>query len=628
MMNSLSYFPYNPNFINAGTIPATSAVEFKDVVKGDNGLKSTDIADNTFRYTNVATIEGGAKADGFGFNNLSGVLRISLQGTATCDVEKILLYSPSSAFKKEVRLSASAIAAGKTGTELYAETVETSKTILVNMAAGNSVNFVAADATAAVKDAQAVYITMLPGTISDLKVLAYDAYDKRWAEYTVGSVTIPAGGSKQIVATMTNDDFKPVYYAADATTLATALAEATSVATVNTPVTVKTLGDITIKDASVPAVTPYVTLEGDDIYVAEDGYFSVYGGKVKSNIFVEGMTCCGGAAASGILVLKDATMEGKVTIEEGYQAANNGRMSLLGTVNFTATSEIISNGLIYNQEAIPAEPFTLNVAGKFTNNYGFAVNEGSEFNSNGATLINNGQIEVLGEFNVLDATGATVAAAGELFTNNGTFIDNVGAIVGGATQYMINNGDYICKVHEQTRLDEAYTNKLASNIIEFVNDSNTDYDFAAAVKHNNKDVDLVVNANVTVKSTANATVGNVTVKAGMGFYINNTLKSGSTTVYTEMNINGNLNNAGEFILGEDVRNFKAINFTTLKNGSSTFRNRVANRGKSMVVSGQIEVKNGGTFTIDAKTSGKNIALVTCTKLVEGGTFYGKPEVVR
>lgn len=622
----IAYYPYNPDFINAGTIPAKSALEFNDVKLND--YESMALAENTFRYTNVSTIDGGAKAEGFEFKNLSGLVCISLQNAAgdqSKTVEKILLYSKSGAFKKEVRLSAAAIAAKKTGTELYAETVETGKTILINMASANSV--VVKKEADAVK-LNRVWISMLPQTISDLAILAYDEGTESWAECTVNStLNVVAGGATLVNATVSDANFKKVFYAVDQATLETALSEAKAAATSTAPATVKILGDIRLS-ADV-AVEDNVIVEGDDIYVPEDVVLQLWNCTMKSNLIIEGETCCGGAAHAGQLNVLASTIDGDITIEKGYTGKKNGSVYFMpGTTNITKNSSVVADGNIYLNYAISGTTI-VNIAGELENNATITVYEDGVINTKGAEIKNNGTIEVLGEFNVLDATGATVAAAGEKFTNNGTFIDNVGAKVGGATQYMINNGDYICKVHEQVRLDEAYENKLACNIIEFVNVGGEDYDFYAVKKHNGKDVDLVVSASVGFAPTVDVTLGNVTVNKGKNLYIHKSkLVAGSTTNYAEITINGNLDNTGNIYVREDVRNLTAKNFTTNKNGAVTFENRYKYSGKTMIVSGTIEVKNGGTFTIEPKSAAKNVALVTCTKLIEGGTFNGKPTVVK
>ena len=73
---------------------------------------------------------------------------------------------------------------------------------------------------------------------------------------------------------------------------------------------------------------------------------------------------------------------------------------------------------------------------------------------------------------------------------------------------------------------------------------------------------------------------------------------------------------------------KAKNLTVVEGGKATFKNRDKSQDKTLEVSGTIEVQKGGTFTIKPAEVGQNTAYVTCTKLIEGGTFNGKPIVVR
>lgn len=73
---------------------------------------------------------------------------------------------------------------------------------------------------------------------------------------------------------------------------------------------------------------------------------------------------------------------------------------------------------------------------------------------------------------------------------------------------------------------------------------------------------------------------------------------------------------------------KAKNLTVVEGGKATFKNRTTSQDKTLEVSGTIEVQKGGTFTIKPAEVGQNTAYVTCTKLIEGGTFNGKPIVVR
>ena len=631
----IAYYPYNPNFIEAGTIPAVSKVEFDNVA--ESNLNSMDIAENTFRYTNVATIEGGAKAEGFSFNNLSGVLRISLQnigGSNQINAENVMLYSASEGFLKEVRLSASAIAAGKKGAELYAEVVKKSKTIMIN--AEEYFGVAHSDGTV---DSHAIYITALPTTISDLKVMLYDNGTDKWAEYNVGELVIPAGGSKGITLTVKDTDFKAVSYASNAATLRKALAKE---GTKDAPKTVKILGDITLemyseeqKESGAYTIPAYVTVEGDKIIVPEDCSLSVTNNAVlKSDVEVLGQSCCAPSTRAGKLVATNGSkIDGDVYIRKGAgETKLNGRLET-AKAEYTANSTISVEGDVFvvNETVIKG---AMNVAssGKVTVSYNEKSETAGTLYFKGATLENNGVVEVLtnAKFNMLSATGSSTLAAGANFTNNGKFIDNINAVVGAATQGMINNGDYICKVADQARLAEAYANKKACNIIEFVNEKLVEYNLGVAQAHNGAQVDLIVNSeNGTKFGTSNgatATVGNVEVNDKLTIAATTSV-NGAGTVWGYITVDGDINVNASLELEENVRNFKADNLYVNKAGSATFGNRNGYTKKTMEVAGTIEVKKDAVFTITKAAAGKTIALVTCTELVEGGTFVGQPELV-
>lgn len=659
----IAYYPYNKNFKDAGAIPATSIVEFKDMEP--NTVSDLQLSDNTFRYSSVATITGGQQAEGFGFKNLSGVVRIVLKGAAEKPITKVMLYSPSSSFVKEVLLSPAKIAAGATGTELYSKVVATNKTILVNMAAGKELKVVAANASD-FKDAT-VYLTALPAKISDLVVMVQDT-DEKWAEYKVGNFEIVAGEGRELVATYAKTDFKQVYYAVDQTTLNDAIAECRKNATKEAPKTIKVLGDITLQgwaqdngvsetwetNVKVPA---YVTIEGDKIIVPEGMTLTMEDySTIKSEVIVEGESCCSKIGKGGNMIVKGATINGNVTVLAGendkvadgsivFVAANtkavvNSVIETVSDVNFLNGSNVEIFGTLTMDKDVTA-----------------TVKENSIVAVKGGTINNNGTFEVLGDFSMLDAQGSTVAAAGKNFKNNGTFIDNVGAKVGGATQYMTfgEKGDYICKVDSEDRMNEAYENKTACSTIEIIGGGT--YQFPIVRKHTirgvGEDVDIIVSNSKTIFNPKNSaiTIGNLTVKSGADLTVSTTASSNGkfATITVDGNIkadgaltlenkvldftvNGDITVAADFTVGVDVTRMTANNLTVTK-GLTRFMNRIDSLDKTLEVSKTIEVKDGATFKIDAKgtnyngITGQNIAYVTCTKLVEGGTFEGKPNVV-
>lgn len=625
----IAYYPYNPDFKDAGTIPAKSEVVFADLKKGDE--KNLKLAENTFRYTNVASIDGGDQAKGFGFKNLSGVIRLVLKSKSTTaltqSIDKVLLYSASGAFKKQVRLSAAKINAGAIGTALYASTDETSKTILATMASGEELTAIASNATGAALTDGTVYLTALPTTITDLKVLAHDADADTWAEYTVGNVEIPAGAGKEIVASFEDKDFKTVYYAVDATTLAAAISacNGASLSETNTA-TIHVLGDIVIATAAIPS---YVTVEGDKLIVPEDVTLTVSdNATVKSVVEVQGQACCGSSANGGkMTVAAGATIAGNVNVLAGAEGKKAGSLEFTHTAGKTsivaATSTITSDGDIdFKGQTDIRGTLTVNADATAT-----LSTADSDVNAKGGIVNNDGTFEVnMGKFAMLDANGQTVAAAGKNFKNNGTFIDNVGTTIGGATQYMVfgTNGDYICKVNEQVRLDEAYINKTACSTIMFVHSSAASYDLKNAAKHNNKDVNIVDNstAATTITSTATAavTIGN----------LSNTATSTSLAVAKTgkpILVNGDIVLNKAFTTAEDVVGMTANNLTVNDGGSATFANRKDAMAVTLAVAQTIEVKEGGIFTITPAATGGNVARITCKKLIEGGTFTGKPDVI-
>lgn len=642
----IAYYPYNADFINAGTIPAKSQVVFNTLTEND--ATNLEIAENTFRYSNVAEIDGGDMAKGFGFNNLSGIVRVILKSKtgqaatagSTAKITKVMLYSPSSSFLKEVRLSASKIAAKASGTALYAETVETSKTIVANLASGEYLGLAAANATneaAMTAESGVLYLTALPTTVKDLVILAQNEKGQ-WAEATVGEVTIPAGQGVNVVATM--GDFKDVYYAVDKATLNAAIAKIGTTATQQKPATIEVLGDIKLtatteginEEIDIPSWT---IVDGDKLIVSEDVTLRLKdNATAKCDIVVEGQACCTESKAAGKLAVNGATIDGDLTVKAGAEGKAAGNVIFGGSngvATVTANSVVTSDGhidVVRNVDVFG--DITLNEAGEIL------VGGAGDLNVKGGKLVNNGTIEVDGKFAILDAQGVTVPDAGENFNNNGKFIDNVGATIGGATQYMVfgEKGQYICKVNSQTRLNEAYVNKTACNVIQFIGSVTNGYDFKEAVKHKDKYVDIVVDATgVKFKPTESVEIGNLSVNANMDLTIDKSepimdAEGNDVIGYAAITVKGDITLAGKFETAVDVRNMVADNLTVLEGGNATFGNRNESQDTTLKVLGTIENQKGGTFIITPKGKDTNVAYVTCTKLIEGGSFTGKPDVVK
>lgn len=610
----IAYYPYNENFVDAGSLPVVSKVVFDNVEAGN--VSAAHVAKNSVLVGYAKNLIGGSQASKFSMDPLSGIISLQIKGTSK-EIKKIALWSEDG-FVTSVNLDASKIKnnGAAAGEALY---VSGSKQTNATIVADLKDNVTLSDAVA-----KKFYFPVLPTTVNNLKVVLY-ASDNSVAVIEAGNYTIGAAeGVKVAVNAKATDFVDNAKIAVDNDSFKAAIAKA---GTAKDPIKVTVIGDITLTaDATIPA---YVTVEGDKIIVPEGKTLTLADNStIKSDVVVEGKGCCSAASVKGgILAVEGATIGGNVTVEAGEATpvaagtinftrsgaivANTAVIETVGQVNFTATAEdVVINGTLTLSEDAVAE-----------------VAEGAVVAVKGGTINNNGTFEVKGDFSMLDASGSTVAEAGEKFVNNGTFIDNVGAIVGGATQFMTRgeNFEYICKVDGKQRMNEAYENKTACSTIEIVSTSKITYTFDKLQPHDNKDVNIVVSGkDVTFDPAKAITIGNLTVSKNK--YYELFIKTSNTT--NTITVNGDITIGAVFFTETDVRNMKAKNLTVVEGGKATFKNRRTSQDKTLEVSGTIEVQKGGTFTIKPAEVGQNTAYVTCTKLIEGGTFNGKPIVVR
>lgn len=614
----IAYYPYNENFVDAGSLPVVSKVVFDNV--GEGNVSAAYVAKNSVSVGYAKNLIGGSQASKFSMDPLSGIISLQIKGTNK-EIEKIALWSEDG-FVTSVNLDASKIKnnGAAAGEALYVSgSKQTNATIVANLK-----DNVTLSETAVKK----FYFPVLPTTVNNLKVVLY-ASDESVAVIEAGNYTIGAAKGVQVVVNAKVSDFVAnAKVAVDNDSFIAAIAKS---GTAQAPIQVTVIGDITLTaDATIPA---YVTVEGDKIIVPEGKILTLADNStIKSDVVVEGKGCCSKAdVKGGILSVEGATISGNVTVEAGEATpvaagtinftksgaivANTAVIETVGQVNFTATAkDVVINGTLTLSEDAVAE-----------------VAEGAVVAVKGGTINNNGTFEVKGDFSMLDASGSTVAEAGENFVNNGIFIDNVGAIVGGATQFMIfgEKGDYICKVDGNQRMNEAYENKTACSTIEIVSNSKDAYTFDKIAPHHDKDVNILVSgSNVYFKPKKDIKIGNLTVSDNSSknelyiYGIEGTTKYGSITV------NGDITVGAVFGIEEDVKNLKANNLKVIKGGQAIFQNRIESQDKTLEVSGTIEVQKDGKFTIVSAKPGQNTAYVTCTKLIEGGTFNGKPIVVR
>lgn len=677
------YYPFNEDFNEIGTIPAIAETKFSPVPVT---LADPALGEATFRYSAPVSVEGGAKAAGFGMYNLSALVQLKVKGTSGGNIDQIVLWSKKEQLLEQANLAANEIVAGKKGTELYDTKVGT-KTIVATLGTPDNVT--------TTHDVNA-FITALPTTVEDLVVYVHRKTDGYWAKKTIGSCEFKPNTGKLVTINVAAADFQKQYIAVDELSLKQALTDAAGLTA-----TIEVIGDITLTK-NLTINEPNITIKGDKIIVPEAVTLTVKA-IMESDVRVLGRACCTKPTPDlgGRLVIMGGTL-GNVTMEPAARTIPTGKYddySPLVTYDGAAT---IAAGKTFDAQAgniVVNDPVqhkgNLNIAeGVKLTVVGTADGEDGDLNFMGSTVVNNGTIEVKkgAGFDITDSKGDASWSDGQNMTNNGKFIHNVDAEVGTAVQNMTQNGEYRCRVNKQVKLDDAYQKWLACSVIEITEAPET-YDLGVAekninYKHNGKFIDIEVNT-TGVTQFKNPTpddkeinIGNLTVvKGGLSvdysiigtptgkraLIVNgdmvvkaNTSLNSSKKIDIKQNLtldgawlyykggkwaDGSLKNEALAITGDftvkgttfdagdvDALNITCANFTLTGGASANFGNRTEGDTKNMTVSGTISNKETtSTFSITAANqdgNGSVLATITCTKLLVGGSFPGgKPQVV-
>ena len=646
------YYPFNKDFKDRGTIPAVATTTFDDVPAGADlaELVNPKLGKATFRYSRKVTIEGGDQAANFKLDNLSTLVRLKLiagdDGADALKVDQIVLYSAKKQLLKQANLAADKIVAGKEGVELY-EKCDSALTITANKAGGIDLN----------KNddhPHSAWITVLPTTVEDLVVLLHTTIAGKgvWARVNKSGTTFEEGAAKLIEITVKKADFKSEFIAVDEPSLIKARDDAR----LNGGGTVTIIGDITldgttadVKTGVAPATKfqydfythakdTKITYTGDAIIVPEDVTLKA-GTTIKSDVLVLGKTCCTGTYGGRLEIyggtLNNVTMEptkAKVNNQTDYDNYNP-----MVTYSGAATIEA---GKTFDAQAGKVE---VNAAVQHKGNINIAegakltVNAGGDLNfmqPYDGTVVNNGTIEVKkdGKFDMTDEKGNASATDGQRMTNNGTFIHNVDAGVGTAVQSMAQNGEYRCRVNKQAKLDDAYLQWTACNVIEMV-DAGTTYNLVNAKQHKVKGVDTYVDIEVNTSSKTQFTnpkpdnntinIGNLTVKKGdLDIDYVNTVST--TTGKRTLTVNGDMTvKAGTTTFIDS----KKINITQnlIVEGAGV---TLAYKGKKknedgLAVTKDIKVSDGATFDAGSTAADVNAIKITCVNftLAGGATAY-------
>ena len=676
------YYPFNPEFKDAGTIPAIAGTKFDKV---SESYQTPAIGKATFRYSAPVTIEGGAQASNFGLKNLSAIAQLRVAGPGntalTKKIDMIVLWSKKEQLLKQANLAADKIAEGKKGTELYAST-EGTKTIVASF---NAPITVQGTESTSPKPTSA-YITVLPTTVEDLVAFVHNE-DGKWATVNLGETEFKPGDTKRVDIPVTDAAFKAEYIAVDEATLNTALTNAAGLTA-----TIQVIGDITLT-ANRTINEPNITIKGDKIIVPENVTLTL-NTKMESDLQILGKACCTNSAWTGGRVVVNGGTLNNVTMEKAEATvtpANYDQYSPEVTYSGAAT---IAAGKTFE---VKAGNVQVDAAVQHKGNINIAedvkltVSNSGDLNFMGATVVNNGTIEVEkdGKFDMTDKDGNATASDGKRMTNNGTFIHNVDAQVGTAVQSMNQNGEYRCRVDKQIKLDDAYQKWLACSVIEMVGAGQT-YNLGVAeknieYKHNGKFIDIEVKTTSLTTfnnpdlgsgdgDNKNIQVGKLTVMQG-GLYLNyvkgegkreltvngDMTVSAKSSLFSSKNITvkenlkvegaeliycGKKQNEGGLAVTKDITvsgtagvfnadgidalDITCANFTLADAATAKFGNRTNGDTKNLTVSGTISNPAGCTFSIHAanQEAGSVLATITCKKLTVGGSFPGgKPQVV-
>ena len=626
------YYPFNEDFKEIGTIPATAPTVFDKVSESFN---TPELGKATFRYSSPVEIKGGDQASDFGLYNLSSLVQLKVFAATAADItsgdkiDQIVLYSKKEQLLKQANLAADKIVAGEKGEKLYAST-EGTKTITANFTA--AVDLKEKD-NAAIKSA---YITVLPTTVDDLVVLVHkvNGTNGTWARIEMPKTVFEAGKAKVLNVSVTKDDFKSEFIAVDEASLITARNEARLVATATKPAKIEVIGDITLDGTSTgttedPTADQYdfnkaedanITITGDAIIVPEDEALVVKFITIESDIRVLGKSCCDGNQGGKLYIQgsADGTTLGNVTMEPTKatvtdETTYNKYNPYVAYVVSAPAKSIIAAGKTFDVQA-----GRLVVAGAVEHKGNINIAEGAkvtvdgtgtntgDLNFMGSTVVNDGTIEVLkgGKFDMTDANGNATANDGLRMTNNGKFIHNVDAGVGTAVQSMNQNGEYRCKVNAQDKLDDAFLQWTACSVIEMV-DAGKEYnlgtakniptkaDGTGAYKHKGKYINIEVSTTSTTTFTQNADnnenimIGNLTVAKG-GLNVNFAPYTLSGVTYQrQLTVNGDM-------LVKAATNLQASKKITVK--------------KNLTVDGATLAYTGGNKNVQGLAVTKNITV--------------------
>lgn len=594
------YYPYDDTFKDAGYVPASSEVNFTEVVTSkpetttgaNDGVPATavlserSIAENTYLVGYAKDIVGGSEASKLSLNPLSGIISLQLVSATGADattkkITKVALYSKNG-FVKNVGLDANKIKSlGADGGEaLYVEgTKETTSTIVASIASASQ------QALSSTK--QIMFLPALPTTAKDLEVILF-ADDNSIARINMNiDLTITPAAGKSVVVTVKESNFSAnTLVAVDSESLEKALGSADATALT----TIEVIGDITLNKN----LTVYnnQVIKGDNIIVPEGKTLTLQAAAaqkaaatIQSKVIVEGKGCCGNAdgkieANGGIL--NDVDNYGEINVE--------GALTVNGTLKNLVDAEDTDKTTNEATLTVADNAGNLTLAGTLENEAVMTNLNNVTMNPN-SKIVNKGTITNEGMF-FNNSTRAN-------FENHDTYVDKLGYLLSG--QLLTNVGEtaeYICEVDtDETRLNYALIQRSMVTTVRFVDTGW--YDFSPFAGKDFSDLKFEVDATGAVGFVGN----NETVVNNTPVAIPMELKIKSLTVNSSLRINRNGVLSGSVTTDNNQLKLNVVEDVVVNAGTFSIEQPVlATIGGNLTINGTYTPLEGAKVEVGDRTA--------------------------
>ncbi|HIY87111.1 MAG TPA: hypothetical protein H9824_00155 [Candidatus Bacteroides pullicola] len=619
----IAYLPFTPEMTEAGAVLAHSPKEVTvayDEVGNDanKSLKFSHLGSEMFMYAYAPGLVGGTQASNFSFKHLSGLIQIKARGdfsywkgganaNGNSGVTSVTIVDSEGKFITEVGLDASKIVAegdgASTGSALYVPgTAKYTNMLTANIDNTNS------NIPQGNNEELSIVIPALPTKTGALKVIIYNHDLKLSAVYDKEAIEVVPG--RPVTIDLGNIDIKQ--FTEKIATTEKALYQMTNSqnGTAVTGDEIELLGDIELGtfDKDGWTMGRNVTIKGGKIIVPKNYKWNIGSSvTIDSDLEIENGGCCDD---NGLLMIGKNRASLKVAL--------NGTIDNYGDIQFLVASTATTDkknvttitGKLNNHETLVKETGETNYAN-------ITISPLTQVDLKGATVVNNGNIEIKAVGNnssaedgqlELDkdasitnnhnfANAGNVNSRGGKLQNEaeGWIIDRVSA-QWGETQPVNNGGQYVCEVNGQTRLHYALNIQELTTRVRFISlDAQPSHGTGGATYDGKTYTKAPFDLTGVKKPNIDFEIGKVVAESGeaIRFFTNDVEKKGEDVEIGDLIItSGSL----------DIMNFTKYDATTKKyvnatlkvkdiivDGEKAYNSKLTNN--LIEVSGNVEVKN-------------------------------------